>query len=99
LVIWLTGVFVISVRWLIGWIGIRVLAQHSQRIANDDWRELLEDVVAQLDLKQSVQLLQAKGATVPMTWGYFGPSCCYPWMPIHGRVSVVASFCCTNWRT
>jgi len=92
--IWVSGVAMVSARWLIGWLNVKLLSRRSQEILDDEWHELSEKVSMELGLKQPVKLLRAENAAVPMTWGFFRPVILLPddagtWSPERRRVGLL----------
>ncbi len=77
--IWMSGVIIVSVRWLIGWLSVKMLSRRSHEILDDDWNDLSENICAELNLKQPVKLLRAEESTVPMTWGLLNPAVLLPY--------------------
>ncbi len=73
LLIWLSGVMLVSARWLLGWLSVKWLSRRSQEIFDDEWNALSESLSAELGLRQPVKLLRAETTTAPMTWGFFRP--------------------------
>lgn len=71
--IWLSGVVMVSGRWLLGWLSVKWLSRRSQEIIDEDWNALSENLSAELGLRQPVKLLRAETTTAPMTWGFFRP--------------------------
>jgi len=71
--IWLSGVLLVSGRWLLGWLSVKWLSRRSQEIIDAEWNALSENLSAELGLRQPVKLLRAETTTAPMTWGFFRP--------------------------
>jgi beta-lactamase regulating signal transducer with metallopeptidase domain/major membrane immunogen (membrane-anchored lipoprotein) len=71
--IWLNGAVIVSARWLLGWLSVKMLSRRSHEILDDDWNDLSENICAALNLKQPVKLQRAEVSAVPMTWGLLNP--------------------------
>jgi beta-lactamase regulating signal transducer with metallopeptidase domain len=71
--IWLSGVVIVSGRWMCGWLCVSLLSRRSEEIRDDEWHGLSEGLSAELGLRQPVTLLRAKNAAAPMTWGFLHP--------------------------
>ncbi|MGH7595421.1 MAG: M56 family metallopeptidase [bacterium] len=76
--IWLSGMSIVSLRWLIGWLSVKILSRRSHEILDDGWNELSENICVALNLKQPVKLLRAEESAVPMTWGLLNPAVLLP---------------------
>jgi len=71
--IWMSGFVIVSARWMLGWLSVKMLSRRSHEILDDDWNDLSENICAELNLKQPVKLLRAEESAVPMTWGLLNP--------------------------
>ena len=68
---WALGATFVGVRFVLGMLMIRAIAQRSRIPGSDEWRDLLVQLRWELSVFEHVQLLIADGPIPPMTWGIF----------------------------
>jgi len=76
LLIWFVGALIVLVPLLIGMVGIRRLAQHSQQITDGPLAFVMHSLSRKLGLKRRVTLLlptTGNALTMPMSWGIVRP--------------------------
>jgi beta-lactamase regulating signal transducer with metallopeptidase domain/HEAT repeat protein len=72
-VVWLTGVLVLSTRLLGGWVRVRRLTTDGTREASQAARQLLAELAARLGVKRAVRLLESARMQVPAVVGWLRP--------------------------
>lgn len=72
-VFWFVGVFILGLRFLIGWFKISRLVQKAQLPENAHWKKTVDKLSSQVQLKRPVVLLKSNQVNLPMTWGLLEP--------------------------
>ncbi|MBN2185483.1 MAG: tetratricopeptide repeat protein [Candidatus Krumholzibacteriota bacterium] len=70
--IWVAGVLLYLCWFIVSRVGLRYLVLNSQS-APEDWKNVLEDVAGDLDLKRKVRLLESGKIKAAITTGVFKP--------------------------
>lgn len=82
--IWLCGVLVLAIRFMIQWLGIRRLAKHDIYPFNADQLAVFDQLKKQIGIKRSVTFLQSALVAAPMTFGHLKPYILLPLGMING---------------
>ena len=72
-VIWLAGLLLGGVRWLVVQIRLRQLGRQLRPCTDAAWLKLVGDLRSDYQIKQPVKLLFAQTAITPITWGCWKP--------------------------
>ncbi len=72
-VLWLAGVFVLSVRLAGGWVKVRSMKTRGTREAAAKWQEAMGRIAKRLSVSRTVHLLESAVATVPVVIGALKP--------------------------
>ena len=73
LTIWTIGATALAAWVLASVRNTRRLAADAAEVTSPEWLDLLRDVLAHLDIRRPVRLLQSERAVTPMTWGWRRP--------------------------
>ncbi|MEA2163038.1 MAG: hypothetical protein QOK37_1165 [Thermoanaerobaculia bacterium] len=71
--IWLTGVLLLSVRLLFGWLRAHAIAKRNARDAAPEWQHAARRLARKLNLRRAVQLLESAAVEVPTVIGWLRP--------------------------
>jgi beta-lactamase regulating signal transducer with metallopeptidase domain len=71
--IWLTGVLLLSVRLLFGWLRAHAIAKRNATDAAPEWQRAARRLAHALDLRRAVQLLESAAVEVPTVIGWLRP--------------------------
>jgi TonB family protein len=78
IVIWLAGVLVVGGGLLAGILRIRRTAARAQRVQDDDWMQILDDVARRYGLRRKVVLARTDAPDLLATWGVRRPHVLVP---------------------
>lgn len=67
--IWLLGVLVILGNYVVGAIGLYLVARRARPVDSQDWHDLAEEIGDRLWITRDVTLLKSHVTTMPVTWG------------------------------
>lgn len=67
--IWLLGVLVILGNYVVGAIGLYLVARRARPVESQDWHDLAEEIGDRLWITRDVTLLKSHVTTMPVTWG------------------------------
>jgi beta-lactamase regulating signal transducer with metallopeptidase domain len=71
--VWLTGVLLLSVRLLFGWLRAHSIARKSATEAAPEWQRSARRLAHALKLRRAVQLLESAAVEVPTVIGWLRP--------------------------
>jgi beta-lactamase regulating signal transducer with metallopeptidase domain len=71
--IWLTGVLLLSVRLLFGWLRAHSIAKRNASEAAPEWQRAAARLARALELRRVVQLLESAAVEVPTVIGWLRP--------------------------
>ncbi len=71
--IWLTGVLLLSVRLLFGWLRAHAIAKRNATDAAPEWQRAARRLAHALNLRRAVQLLESAAVEVPTVIGWLRP--------------------------
>ena len=71
--IWLTGVLLLSVRLLFGWLRAHSIAKKNATEAAPEWQRSARRLAQALKLRRAVQLLESAAVEVPTVIGWLRP--------------------------
>ncbi len=84
LAIWLTGVAVLSLRLLGGWVVARRLASRAIRPVAGDVDAVVRRIALRLELRRLVTVVESSAARVPMMIGWLKPAVLLPTAALSG---------------
>ena len=70
---WLTGVIVLSLRLMSGWLWVQRLKSHGTSPASDDWPHIAQRLCRRLHIARHVRLLESTIVDVPTVIGWMKP--------------------------
>jgi len=82
--IWATGVLLLSVRLLCGWIRAHEMAKRNAVPAGRDWQRAAARLAEALNLRRGVRLLESAAVEVPMVIGFLRPVILLPMATLSG---------------
>jgi beta-lactamase regulating signal transducer with metallopeptidase domain len=82
--IWLCGVFFLSARLIVGWIGAHRLTTRRAQPAADRWERSLYRISVTLHLRRSIRLLESAAVEVPTVVGWLRPVVLLPIASLSG---------------
>jgi beta-lactamase regulating signal transducer with metallopeptidase domain len=82
--IWATGVLLLSVRLLFGWLRAHELARRSSVPAGRDWQRAAARLADALGLRRGVELLESAAVEVPTVIGFLRPVILLPMATLSG---------------
>ena len=68
--VWLLGAVVALIPLLVSALRASHLLRASQRIQDDGWLRLLDEIKDRFELKGDIQLFEIEQRVIPMTWGF-----------------------------
>lgn len=71
--VWLTGVLLLSVRLLFGWLRAHAIAKRNASEAAPEWQRAATRLAHALNLRRAVQLLESAAVEVPTVIGWLRP--------------------------
>jgi beta-lactamase regulating signal transducer with metallopeptidase domain/N-acetylglutamate synthase-like GNAT family acetyltransferase len=71
--VWLTGVLLLSVRLLFGWLRAHSIARRNAGAAAPEWQKSAARLARALNLRKGVQLLESAAVEVPTVIGWLRP--------------------------
>jgi beta-lactamase regulating signal transducer with metallopeptidase domain len=71
--VWLTGVLLLSVRLLFGWLRAHAIAKRNASDAAPEWQRIAARLANALNLRRAVQLLESAAVEVPTVIGWLRP--------------------------
>jgi beta-lactamase regulating signal transducer with metallopeptidase domain len=71
--IWLTGVLLLSIRLLFGWLRAHAIAKRNATDAAPEWQHAARRLARKLNLRRAVQLLESAAVEVPTVIGWLRP--------------------------
>ncbi len=71
--LWMLGIGVCILRFVMGGIGVRLLRRGARPIHDLEWLDLADEVGDRLYLRRPVRLIQSARTAMPMTWGFWRP--------------------------
>ena len=71
--VWLTGVLLLSVRLLFGWLRAHAIAKRNASEAAPEWQRAASRLAQALNLRRAVQLLESAAVEVPTVIGWLRP--------------------------
>jgi len=71
--VWLTGVLLLSVRLLFGWLRAHSIAKKNATAAAPEWQRSARRLAHALKLRRAVQLLESAAVEVPTVIGWLRP--------------------------
>jgi beta-lactamase regulating signal transducer with metallopeptidase domain len=71
--VWLTGVLLLSVRLLFGWLRAHAIAKKNATEAAPEWQRSARRLAHALKLRRAVQLLESAAVEVPTVIGWLRP--------------------------
>src|SRR5262245_26130187 len=71
--IWLTGVVVLSLRLMSGWLWVQRLKSHGTSPAGDGWPHIAQRLCRRLHITRHVRLLESAIVDVPTVIGWMKP--------------------------
>jgi bla regulator protein blaR1 len=71
--VWLTGVLLLSVRLLFGWLRAHAIAKRNASDAAPEWQHAARRLARALKLRRAVQLLESAAVEVPTVIGWLRP--------------------------
>jgi len=72
-VAWFLGVLILSLRLLMGWVGLVCARRRGDQPADDRWQAALSALMARLRVTQPVRLLKSAATQVPAVMGWLRP--------------------------
>jgi beta-lactamase regulating signal transducer with metallopeptidase domain len=85
--VWLTGVLLLSVRLLFGWLRAHAIAKKNAREAAPEWQRSARRLAHALKLRRAVQLLESAAVEVPTVIGWLRPIVLLPATSLTGLSS------------
>jgi beta-lactamase regulating signal transducer with metallopeptidase domain len=82
--VWATGVLLLSVRLLFGWIRAHELARRNAVPAGRDWQRAAARLADALGLRRGVELLESAAVEVPTVIGFLRPVILLPMATLSG---------------
>ena len=73
LFIWIAGVAVVLLRFMLGVAGVGWLAHRARPVRDVAWIRLTDDIRRRLGVRRRVRLLRSVRTAMPMTWGLLHP--------------------------
>ncbi|HYT73205.1 MAG TPA: M56 family metallopeptidase [Vicinamibacterales bacterium] len=73
MLIWLTGVTILTLRLLTGWLWVKRLRTHGVTPAEPSWNRLLVRVACRLHIRRAITLLESTLVEVPTVIGWLKP--------------------------
>jgi len=71
--VWLTGVLLLSVRLLLGWLRAHAIARKNATEAAPEWQRAASRLAHALKLRQAIHLLESAAVEVPTVIGWLRP--------------------------
>ena len=81
---WVIGVFVLSLRLLLGWIGVARARRRGVEPAGEQWQAVLATLAERLRVSRPVRLLESAAAQVPTLIGWLRPVILLPASALSG---------------
>jgi beta-lactamase regulating signal transducer with metallopeptidase domain len=81
---WVIGVFVLSLRLLLGWIGVARARRRGVEPAGEQWQAVLATLAERLRVSRPVRLLESAAAQVPTLIGWLRPVVLLPASALSG---------------
>src|SRR5205823_6959105 len=85
--VWLTGVLLLSVRLLFGWLRAHSIAKKNAAEAAPEWQRSARRLAHALKLRRAVQLLESAAVEVPTVIGWLRPVVLLPATSLTGLSS------------
>jgi beta-lactamase regulating signal transducer with metallopeptidase domain len=76
--LWTGGVFVVVLRYAVGWIALRRIRRRSEPIADVRFRLAAIRVARSMGLNRRVRFVWGGSSGMPLTWGFFRPTLLLP---------------------
>ncbi|HYW11808.1 MAG TPA: M56 family metallopeptidase, partial [Longimicrobium sp.] len=73
LLAWAVGAALTLGRYAVAVVTVRVIARRAHAVTEGPWMARVREAGEELGMRETVRLLQADGAAMPMTWGILRP--------------------------